>query len=88
MRGTAEVDDAFLEEIERWRELAQQGKVDAAIGAIPYSEEWEQSVDFTQPCFYSSRPGLAEPGRLYFDSTEKWEPCVMPERISRLDGFR
>jgi ABC-type amino acid transport substrate-binding protein len=46
----------------RLAELVQQGKVDAAIGAIPYSEEWEQRVDCTQ---------------VYYGSEEEARLCII-----------
>lgn len=47
------------------RQAVVNGRVDVAIGAIPYSEEWDRDVDFTQPYYDLGQPGPADPGLLF-----------------------
>ena len=37
-------------------DAVRDGRLDVAIGAIPYSEEWDQQVDFTQPYYGTGEP--------------------------------
>ena len=47
------------------REAVRDGRLDVAIGAIPYSKEWDQQVDFTRPYYDLGEPGPADPGLLF-----------------------
>jgi ABC-type amino acid transport substrate-binding protein len=47
------------------RDAVRDGKLDVAIGAIPYSEEWDLQVDFSQPYYDLGEPGPADPGLLF-----------------------
>jgi ABC-type amino acid transport substrate-binding protein len=47
------------------RAAVRERKVDLGIGAIPYIEEWDRDVDFTQPYYDLGQPGPADPGLLY-----------------------
>lgn len=46
------------------REAVRDGRLDVAIGAIPYSKEWDLQVDFTQPYYDLGEPGPEDPGLL------------------------
>lgn len=47
------------------RDAVREGRVDVGIGAIPFSEEWDRQVDFTDPYYDLGEPGPADPGLLY-----------------------
>lgn len=47
------------------REAVASGRVDVAVGAIPYSEEWDRNVDFTRPYYDLGEPGPEDPGLLF-----------------------
>lgn len=45
-------------------DAVRDGRLDVAIGAIPYSKEWDRQVDFTRPYYDLGEPGPADPGLL------------------------
>ena len=47
------------------RDAVRDGRLDVAIGAIPYIKEWDLQVDFTQPYYDLGEPGPADPGLLF-----------------------
>lgn len=66
------------------REAVRDRKVDLAIGAIPYSEEWDRDVDFTRPYYDLGEPGPADPGLLYIILPQG--ETALGERLNQIIG--
>ena len=66
------------------RDAVRDGRVDVGIGAIPYSEEWDLQVDFTQPYYDLGQPGPADPGLLYIILPQGEQ--ALAERLSQIIG--
>ena len=69
---------------EPMREAVRDRKVDLAIGAIPYSEEWDRDVDFTRPYYDLGEPGPADPGLLYIILPQG--ETALAERLNQIIG--
>ena len=69
---------------EPMREAVRDRKVDLAIGAIPYSEEWDRDVDFTRPYYDLGEPGPADPGLLYIILPQG--ETALRERLNQIIG--
>ena len=61
----------------RLPELVRSGKVDAAVGAIAYSEEWDRLADFTQPYYGTGEPEQSDLEQLVI---------IVPSGETRLEG--